>query len=686
MKLRRNPFQVSSKSLLVKMLSSILSIVLVSLLVLSTISIYVSYSIISSDSKTWLETELGETMDGIEKEFIGHQRIAESISQIVGVNGTDMSTSQYQNLLERMAVINESTLGTGVWFEPYAYQSETQYFGPYVYKDGNSTTFTEEYATADYDYPNQDWYVNGKGAMNWSTPYFDEATGITMITTAAPITNDRNEFIGVVSADIDLSTVQEQINNVQIKESGYAILFDQTGTVLAHPDTEKIMNSTIEEDPILSSLARMMTQPSGSSTIDSSEGKLTVQYATVPQTGWTLGIIVPQAELFASLYGLAWKVLLATIVALLAITVFVFFFTRSHTRKIIELNLAMERVATGDLTVHVPVKSTDEIGSLGLRLNETVGTIKSMVSSISDSAHALAATSAQLNVSSEETNRAIQEVATSIQRTAQITDDEVQHISVLKDVADRVVHLIQIISEQTKDLQKSALEAKVLAEEGNDSITSFVHNMKEIEDTSEKVSSRVKSLSSASKEIEGMVNLIDEIAEQTNLLALNASIEAARAGDHGKGFAVVAEEVRKLATESSSTSSTIKKLIREVQVHIEGVVAQMIVNMNAVKSGKVQVELSGENFTRISETIQRVATSSDETTKEIQSIEDHIAHLQKVVGEIHVLIEESNEFAQNVSAATEEQSAAVDEITSTSESLSERAGELEGEIQRFKLK
>ncbi|WP_420865940.1 methyl-accepting chemotaxis protein [Bacillus coahuilensis] len=309
-----------------------------------------------------------------------------------------------------------------------------------------------------------------------------------------------------------------------------------------------------------------------------------------------------------------------------------------------------------------------------------------MVSSISDSAHALAATSAQLNVSSEETNRAIQEVATSIQRTAQITDDEVQHISVLKDVADRVVHLIQIISEQTKDLQKSALEAKVLAEEGNDSITSFVHNMKEIEDTSEKVSSRVKSLSSASKEIEGMVNLIDEIAEQTNLLALNASIEAARAGDHGKGFAVVAEEVRKLATESSSTSSTIKKLIREVQVHIEGVVAQMIVNMNAVKSGKVQVELSGENFTRISETIQRVATSSDETTKEIQSIEDHIAHLQNVVGEIHVLIEESNEFAQNVSAATEEQSAAVDEITSTSESLSERAGELEGEIQRFKLK
>ncbi|WP_029326934.1 cache domain-containing protein [Bacillus coahuilensis] len=217
MKLRRNPFQVSSKSLLVKMLSSILSIVLVSLLVLSTISIYVSYSIISSDSKTWLETELGETMDGIEKEFIGHQRIAESISQIVGVNGTDMSTSQYQNLLERMAVINESTLGTGVWFEPYAYQSETQYFGPYVYKDGNSTTFTEEYATADYDYPNQDWYVNGKGAMNWSTPYFDEATGITMITTAAPITNDRNEFMGVVSADIDLSTVQEQINNVQIK-------------------------------------------------------------------------------------------------------------------------------------------------------------------------------------------------------------------------------------------------------------------------------------------------------------------------------------------------------------------------------------------------------------------------------------------------------------------------------------
>ncbi|MEM2742188.1 MAG: methyl-accepting chemotaxis protein [Candidatus Aenigmatarchaeota archaeon] len=72
-------------------------------------------------------------------------------------------------------------------------------------------------------------------------------------------------------------------------------------------------------------------------------------------------------------------------------------------------------------------------------------------------------------------------------------------------------------------------------------------------------------LSSSSREIGQIANLIQDIAEQTKLLALNAAIEAARAGEHGKGFAVVAEEVKRLADATSKAALDISEKISNLQ-------------------------------------------------------------------------------------------------------------------------
>jgi methyl-accepting chemotaxis protein len=81
--------------------------------------------------------------------------------------------------------------------------------------------------------------------------------------------------------------------------------------------------------------------------------------------------------------------------------------------------------------------------------------------------------------------------------------------------------------------------------------------------------SKITNVQNSSKEIKGIVGMIEDIAFQTNLLALNASVEAARAGELGKGFAVVADAVRSLAHRSSQLVLEISKIVSSSEHYVE---------------------------------------------------------------------------------------------------------------------
>lgn len=155
-------------------------------------------------------------------------------------------------------------------------------------------------------------------------------------------------------------------------------------------------------------------------------------------------------------------------------------------------------------------------------------------------------------------------------------------------------------------------------------------------------------LGNQSKEIGQIVNTISDIAGQTNLLALNAAIEAARAGEQGKGFAVVADEVRKLAEQSQMAAKQIADLIAQIQSQPNSAVQAMNEGSAEVKIGTEVVDTAGHTFTDI---ISRDTAAQAET----------------------------------VSAVTEEQSAAMDEITTSSEALANMAEDLSEVVSKFKL-
>ncbi|WP_425445098.1 methyl-accepting chemotaxis protein [Vibrio xiamenensis] len=109
----------------------------------------------------------------------------------------------------------------------------------------------------------------------------------------------------------------------------------------------------------------------------------------------------------------------------------------------------------------------------------------------------------------------------------------------------------------------TSVETSQVALNGNKALQDSVDLSDQVTHSIEQSLAQLNQLVALSKDVSEIVKTIQGIADQTNLLALNAAIEAARAGEQGRGFAVVAEEVRKLATRTSSATEEINEVVHK---------------------------------------------------------------------------------------------------------------------------
>jgi methyl-accepting chemotaxis protein len=334
-----------------------------------------------------------------------------------------------------------------------------------------------------------------------------------------------------------------------------------------------------------------------------------------------------------------------------------FWIARGVTRGVIGIRDAATSLGEGDLTVSVEAKGRDEIAQSARAFSVMIEKLRETIGTVATTATTLSAASQQMASTSEETGKAVNEIAAAVGNVA--------------EGAERQVRMMQETKASTDETGRVATETLEVVDAGVDTATRASEAMQVVQASSNDVSEAMRTLAEKSEQIGGIVETITGIAGQTNLLALNAAIEAARAGEQGRGFAVVAEEVRKLAEESQSAAGTIANLIGEIQVETTRAV-------DVVETGAQRAEESAA-------IVESARAAFSQIGAAVGDMQQRIATIVEATDEVAAVAEQSSAATEQVSASTEETSASAEEISASAQELAANAQALETVVSQFKL-
>lgn len=543
----------------------------------------------------------------------------------------------------------------------------------------------------------RDYYEGAKNGKSLiCMPNISKSTGRKVFPMAVPVM-EAGQYKGTLAGFLTMEYVSSILAESKIGQNGYSIIMGkgadgQEGRIIASPVKEDLWNRILvkDENPQLRRLGELMqTGKRDNVEVKVNETNYRVSIVPVGLYDWSIAVFTPTYELInqAKLNHIRYLFFGGILVTISILVIVSLLMANRIVRPINTLTNELRELSEkgGDLSRKIRVDSSDEIGELGNYVNQFLGNIREIVKRVTNTSEQLAASSEELTASAEQSTQAVNQVANSISNVAEGTEKQLKAVNDTTMVVGQMAAGIQQIVVSMNTVAGTSTESAEAAQQGNKMLEKAIEQMKHIENTVNRSSEVVIKLGDRSKEIGQIVDAIDGIAGQTNLLALNAAIEAARAGEAGRGFAVVAEEVRKLAEQSQEAAKQIGALINEIQQNTDKAVVAMKEGTGEVRGGTEAVIGAGKTFIEVFEAFHEVSKQIREISA---AAKDMLSGSDQIVGSIHEIdsiTKDTAGQAQNVSAATQEQFAQMEEVTESSRELAKLAGELQMIVARFKL-
>jgi len=282
----------------------------------------------------------------------------------------------------------------------------------------------------------------------------------------------------------------------------------------------------------------------------------------------------------------------------------------------------MGGLADGDLTVEMTV-TEDFTGAIADSINFTIDQLRSLVSTINETAVAVSS--------------AAQETQATAMHLAEASEHQAQEIAGASAAVNEMAVSIDQVSANASESAAVAERSVTIANKGAEVVQNTIHAMDEIRERIQDTSKRIKRLGESSQEIGDIVSLINDIADQTNILALNAAIQASMAGDAGRGFAVVADEVQRLAERASAATKQIEALVRTIQTDTNEAVISMEQTTSDVVRGARLAQDAGvalEEIENVSTSLADLISNISNAARQQAASAGHISNTMNVIQEI----------------------------------------------------
>ncbi|MBP2662818.1 MAG: mcpA 2 [Firmicutes bacterium] len=576
---------------------------------------------------------------------------------------------------------------------------------------------------AGYDPRTRSWY---KDAMRekktiFTTPYADAQTKQVEVSVALPCQLASGQILGVVSADILLSMLEENIKEIKSDGQGYAFLVDKTGVILAHSESDMVSNNLFElekTEGISKVVKTIMGKEQGIKNYQENGKDMLMVYKQIPSTQWTLCINVEQAIARQPLAYMKWLFIGITVVSILLVIAVTFVVARRITKPLKVLTQQVELLAQGDLTVQATVSGNDEFSKLANGFNKMVDDLRGMIDDIhgstvemQGSSSKLVDTAAHVAANTQEMSATVSMISTTLEQISAGTEENASSVEQVNhnvdavdkmagevsatakeavNASERVAEEVKQVSVLIADVSQSINKVAAFAQEVAVSCKRSITITEEAKKRSGETNDIIRKLNSSSKQINSFVGIIRNIAEQTNMLALNATIEAASAGEAGKGFAVVAREVKELSKRTTEEAGHIARQIEEMQndmneaVVVVGKITDVIdetMDITQTIASAVSEQSSQGTYdtaivaaekntgTSISKEVAIIATKSAhvaqnaiEAAKNVDEMFHTTADMYRMADDVATRTEEMAVMMNNISYATQEMARATQDI------------------------
>ncbi|EIV8490226.1 methyl-accepting chemotaxis protein [Vibrio vulnificus] len=297
-------------------------------------------------------------------------------------------------------------------------------------------------------------------------------------------------------------------------------------------------------------------------------------------------------------------------------------------------NILKEVDVNSDLTLRVDDKSNNELGVIGTTINKVLISYAKTINKIN-----------QVNDTISNISEAIQSIT---HKNISMAGQQNQEMEMAATAMEEMTAALSNVAQSTNMAEQYAGSAEKEASTSKSVFDKTTREFSDLEGEFTNTSQIIQQLAEESSNVGNVLDVIKAIAEQTNLLALNAAIEAARAGEQGRGFAVVADEVRSLAQRTQDSTGEIESIIMTLQ----------------------------EKAKQSTSTIQSSADKMQSTRSNMGVANEALGTIQGSAVEIHKL-------NTSIAAATEEQLAVSDEISSNLANIKNLSSEMNEAINQL---